>query len=68
MKITSKLVITIIIVSLISMLGFEMIYNKVVYEDYVEMRDALEVQKNRVDYLYNHVLKLTQYVVNKEVK
>lgn len=61
MKITAKLIITIIIVSLLTMLCFELTYNRIMYKDYAELYSATTKQEERLDRLYEVVLKLNMY-------
>ena len=61
MKITAKLIITIIIVSLLTMLCFELTYNRIMYKDYAELYSTTRKQEERLDRLYEVVLKLNMY-------
>ena len=61
MKITAKLIITIIIVSLLTMLCFELAYNRIVYKNYTELYNTMIKQEERLDRLYEVVLKLNTY-------
>ena len=57
MKITVKLIITIIIVSLLCMFCFEIAYNGSLYDDYKELYDEMRKQEERLDRLYDVTLK-----------
>lgn len=63
MRITSKLIITIIIVSLMSMFMFEMAYNKIMYEDYAEIYNEVQIMEDRVNRLMEIDIKLTKYIL-----
>lgn len=51
MKVTLKLIITIIIVSAMSMFIFELAYNRILYKDYAEIYNEVQTMENRVDRL-----------------
>lgn len=68
MKITAKLIITIIIVSLLTMLCFELTYNSIMYKDYAELYSATTKQEERLDHLYEVVLKFMNMYFKEEKK
>ena len=66
MKVTIKLVISIIIISLFCLFCFELAYNKVMYKDYNELYIEYIQLEQRVDRVIDMNLKLTKYIL-KEV-
>lgn len=68
MKITAKLIITIIIVSLLTMLCFELAYNRIVYKNYTELYNTMIKQEERLDRLYEVVLKFMNMYFEEERK
>ena len=54
-KITTKLVITIIIVSLFVLASFEFIYNNILYKGYVEMYERVDMLNDKIDLIYNYL-------------
>ena len=68
MKITAKLIITIIIVSLLTMLCFELAYNGIIYKNYAELYDTMMEQEKRIDRLYEVVLKFMNMYFEEERK
>lgn len=62
-KITTKLLISIVIICLLSMLTFEMAYNRLMYEDYSEMYNDIRTMENRVDRLIEINMKLQKYIL-----
>ena len=66
MKVTIKLVISIIIISLLCLFCFELNYNKIMYKDYNELYIEYIQLEQRVDRVIDMNLKLTKYIL-KEV-
>lgn len=64
MKITSKLIITIIIVSLLCLFSFEMIYNRIVYKNYSELYQEYMQLENRVDTTIDLNFKLIHHILD----
>lgn len=54
-KITTKLVITIIIVSLFVLASFEFIYNNILYKGYAEMYERVDMLNDKIDLIYNYL-------------
>lgn len=48
MKITTKLILTIIIVSLLFMLAFEITYNRYLYDDKQEIEERIEILEEEI--------------------
>lgn len=61
-KLTSKLIITIIIVTLITMFGFEMGYNRMMHKDYAEIYNKQIQQEEEIDKLYILVFQMLEYL------
>lgn len=68
MKITIKLVISIIIISLLCLFVFELGYNRSIYKDYNELYDKYMELEYRVDKVIDMNLKLTNKILKEEVK
>lgn len=56
-KITTKLLISIIFITLLTMLVFECAYSKLVYEDYNEVLTKVQFMETRVKLLENYIYK-----------
>lgn len=68
MKITIKLVISIIIISLLCLFCFELSYNKIIYKDYDELYNEYIKLEKRVDRVIDMNLKLMNKILKEEVK
>lgn len=64
-KITTKLVISIIMIDLMCMFCFELAYNKIVYKDYAEVYEELQTMESRVDKLIEINMQLQKYILEK---
>lgn len=63
MKLSLKLIISIIIISLFSMFLFEFTYNRMIYKDYTKVYDEYIEVENRIDKVLDMNLKLTEYII-----
>ena len=63
MKLSLKLIISIIIISLFSMFLFEFTYNRMIYKDYTKVYDEYIEVENRMDKVLDMNLKLTEYII-----
>lgn len=62
-KITSKLIISCIILSLFCLFSFEMAYNHILYKDYEEVYNKILELENRVDRVMNTSITLQKYIL-----
>lgn len=62
-KITTKLIISCIIVGLCSLLVIEIIYNRLIYKDYSEMYNQMLIVEDRVDKLIEINVRLQNYII-----
>lgn len=67
-KITTKLLISIVIIDLFLMFCFELAYNHLMYKDYAEVYNEVMTMEKRVDMLMEVNIKLQNYIINKEVR
>ena len=65
-KITTKLIISCIIVSLFSLLVFEITYNRLAYKDYSKIHEQMQTVENRIDKLIEINLRLQNYIIETE--
>lgn len=68
MKVTIKLVISIIIISLLCLFCFELSYNKIIHKGYDELYNEYIRLEKRVDRVIDMNLKLTNKILKEEVK
>ena len=68
MKVTIKLVISIIIISLLCLFCFELSYNRIICKDYGELYNEYMILEKRVDRVIDMNLKLTNKILKEEVK
>ena len=66
MKLSLKLIISIIIISLFSMFLFEFTYNSMIYKDYTKVYDEYIEVENRIDKVLDMNLKLTEYIIKED--
>lgn len=66
MKLSLKLIISIIIISLFSMFLFEFTYNRMIYKDYTKVYDEYIEVENRIDKVLDMNLKLTEYIIKED--
>lgn len=67
-KITTKLLISIALITLFFMFWFELAYNHLMYKDYAEVYEKVITMEKRVDMLIEVNMKLQNYIINKEVR
>lgn len=67
-KITTKLLVSIVFITLFFMFWFELAYNHLMYKDYAEVYNEVMTMEKRVDRLLEVNMKLQEYIINKEVK
>lgn len=65
-KITTKLIVSCIVVGLCSLLGIEIIYNRIIYKDYSEMYNQMLIVEDRVDKLIEINVRLQNYIITTE--
>lgn len=66
-KVTTKLVVTIIIVSLFFLFWFELMYNKLMYQDYQSVYDELIRVEDRVDKLMEVNIQLQNVIIQDKI-
>lgn len=65
-KITTKLILTILITSLLGMLSFEMTYNGSLFKSYCEMEESIDKVNNKITTLTDTQKKLIDYILKLE--
>lgn len=62
-KITTKFIMSCIIVCLFTMFGFEVAYNHLMYKDYAELYDEYIKLENRVDHAIKSTIQVQKFVL-----
>lgn len=62
-KVTTKFIMSCIIVCLFCMFSFEMAYNHLMYKDYAELYDEYVKLENRVDHAIKSTIQVQKFVL-----